>query len=480
MLTMAKSFFSTLGNKPRRGPDSVSDVVDEPVFATADYYQSQPINFDSPTQPELSSTTEILEIDSTEIEACSISASDPPLPVVDPQALLVPELDSVPMQSSMQWQPTPFTQPLSSHIYAAAAEYTTLSIANMPPRVASHATQQTQPTPRSVPAATRSKNLSPSSSVRSTTSMMSNVSNVSSISASSLWSVPSTAWSGMETNFTSASADPISPLDVLQGDPFNTIQEKYPLDTIDILSELPADTPELHELPSGDFDLHGSLFPFEANITAANASYPADFSVEEEIHDTFSVQPPETEDSAIFRSETKSLVASAWDALQEHILASLSSIQHIENPLAYQLSLLSAQTIAHKGLASLRGALEGRPSTSPLDTLCLIHVIYSFSLVVYGDDAARRSSVFFVQSLMYAAWFTTEDDQAQFREIAKAIWQPSHLSDLELSQLMRTQSTPMHTSLSTKGKGLAAKGDRNIVEVDPLLSAARDFLDGMY
>lgn len=481
MLGMAKNLFSTLGNKPRKLPDVTSEF-DESTVTVAKYEQPDHVHFESPAQPELSST-EIVEIDSTEIEGPSVSAPDLPVPLIDPQTLLMPELDSVPMQSSMQWQPTPFAQPLTDQMYSAAAAYGQLAARQPGPQVGAQVnppTGESIQAARSAQAATRSKNLSPSSSVRSTTSTMSNVSNISSVStSSSLWSAPSIAWSGMETNFTSTSADLVSPLDVFQGDIYNGVQEKWPSNPLDVLPELPADIPNMHELATKDFSLHNALFPFETNSIGENISYPANFSLEDDVPGLVAVQPQEADAPEVFHSETKSMVHAVWDALQEHILSSLVKTQQLDNPLAHQLGLLSAPTIAYKGLASLRSALEGRPCASPLDTLCLIHVIYSSSLVVYRDEAMRRSGEFFAQSLQYASWFTPES-RSQFLEMVEAIWQPGELDAAQLNQLLGGSVAPLQWPHSDKGKGPAVGCDGNMGVTDPLLSAARDFLDGTY
>lgn len=466
-MSMAKTFFSTLGHKSKsqRGPDFLPEF-DDAILAPPSYHESQALNLDPPEKPELPSSTEILEIDSTEVN----SATDAPLPVVNPQDLLLPELECVPMQTSMQWQPTPFVSPIGSDFSTAAPAYESLTAARpSSPLGPAPAPQHIQAASRPAPTSTRSKNLSPSSSVRSTASTMSNVSSIS--TSSSLWSAPSTAWSGVETNFTSVSMDLISPVDV-----FEDAIDRCPVGPLDAISELPADM-EFHELSTGDFDFQSPLFAFDANITPAGASYPANFSLEEEKPEQLAAQLPESGDPAMFQSETKSLVAAAWDALQEHILSSQVKIKNLQaqNSIAGQLGMLSSQTIASKGLSSLRSILDGRPLTSPLDTLCLVHVIYSFSLVVYGDDATGRSSELFAQSLLYSAWFAPEH-QAHFQEVATAIWRPSDMSDAQLGQLMRHQSPSLKRTFSNKGKGYATNES---VKEDPLISAAQNFLDGM-
>lgn len=482
MLGMAKNFFSTLGNKPRKAPDIVFQL-DESTAMLAKYDQPLHSAFESPPQPELSSS-EIVEIDSTEISSLPVSAIDPPVPAIDPQALLMSELDSVPTQSSMQCQSTPFTQQLNEQMYNAAEAYGHLETRHLGAQAMDQAildsSEETQPARCGAQATTRSKNLSPSSSVRSTTSTMSNMSNISSLStSSSLWSAPSIAWSGMETNFTSTSEDLVSQLDVFSRGVYNGIHDQWPSNPLDVLPELPADIPEMHELASNDFDLSISLFPFETKPAAEAISYPADFSLEDEVSNTVSVHRQEVDAPEVFHSQTKSMIHAVWDALQEHIVASLTNTKHLNNPLAHQFSLLSAPTIAYKGLESLRSALEGRPCASPLDALCLIHVIYSSSLVIYGEEAMRRSSEFFAQSLQYAYWFIP-DSQTQFLDMVKAIWQPGDVDAAQLNQLLSGATAQLYWSHFDKGKGRAIRDNGQKIIADPLLSAARDFLDGTH
>lgn len=475
MVSMAKSLFSTLGHKSKRlPPESHFDVDDTKMPAPPTYDES--LSFDPPTKPELPST-EIVEIDSTEVPVpqATVTEAPAPAPAIDPQALLLPELDSmmIPMHSGMQWQPTPYyPPPTNNQYYPAAPAYDSLSFA----RPASHSPPQGAQQNRQAP---RSKNLSPSSSVRSTTSTMSNVSNVSSITTtSSLWSAPSTAWSGLETNMTSLSRD----------DLFDGISDQCPSDPLYVLSEipeLPADMPVMPELSSGDFaGFQDSLFPFDANLVSADISYPDDFGLEEETAESLSVQPMRAGVAEVAQSEVKSLVALAWEALKEHIISSQHKIKQVHNPLAHQLRLLSAETIAARGLGCLRRVLERNPPVSPLDTLCLVHVVYSLSLVVYGngfvhgDDATRRSREFFAQSLLYATWFTPED-RSFFRQIAFAIWQPGGLADEELSLLLRQQSVLPQWLSHNKGKEHETRpGTTGDYQTDPLVSAAQDFLDG--
>ncbi|ROW14626.1 hypothetical protein VPNG_03184 [Cytospora leucostoma] len=464
MLSMAKSFFSTLGHKPRRLPECNIDIDDTMSSAPPSYHEA--LDLSPPAKPELPST-EILEIDSTEVPIPQVLVTKAPTPSIDPQALLLPELDSttIPIHSGMQWQPTPYYHPPTNNQPAPA--YESLCAARPASQGPSHGTQPNRQAPRS-------KNLSPSSSIRSTTSTMSNISNVSSITTtSSIWSTPSTAWSGLETNLTEESFADINKQCLSDS--------LYPLPEI---PELPADMPVMPELSSGDYaGFQDTLFSFDTNLASTNISYPENFGLEEETVEPPIAQPKSAESLATPQPDVKSLVAFAWEALQEHIISSLSKIHNVHNPLADQLRLLSAETIATRGLGCLRGILSGSPPTSALDTICLVHVVYSFSIVVYvddavsGGDAARRSCEFFAQSMHYATWFAPET-QAYFRQVVRAIWQPRDMANEQVSRLLKEQPVPLQRSPSDKGKEPATRPNASYGDkTDPLISTAQNFLD---
>lgn len=495
MLSMAKSFFSHLGHKPRKG--QTLDYDGEDISLPPPSYDS--LEIQSPIEAELQSN-EIVEIDSVEISSIVVDAPvpqetsptrrppQPTDPVIDPQALLlsVPELDStmIPFQSSMNWQPTPpppsITEPLPDTSMLVPDQFQS-RLSGLKPslQVNTHGLEQyrhVRPAPRPAPSAPRSKNLSPSSSVRSTTSTMSNISSI--ISPISAWSSTSNAWSG--TCLTSPASELVSPGGFLPNDTcaedMNNFNDTCPTDFLhEMFSELPADIPAI--LPSDDFSGDDLLFPsMDANPTT-DLGYAANIVLTEEKSESLPDPLDESLEQAICCSETQDLVSSSWDMLQEHIVNSLVNIEHIQhNPLAEQLKTLSAKTIATNGLRVLRNLLDGQRPRSAIDTLCFVHVVYSFSLVVYEDDALTRSDKFFAQSLAYARYFAPAD-QSLYKDVAIAIWRPDGITREHLATIMN-QSAALERTPSVKGKEREISGQTMAsAKDDALVSAARNFLD---
>lgn len=166
----AKVFFGSLGkgSKARKPPEYAIDVDDVLPVPPPSYVESQYTAPDLPEKPELSSTTEILEIDSTEVtapitEPPRVPNNDVPhVRTINPQDLLlaeqpaVPELDCTGQTSGLSFPsniPSPiFSHPFHSYdpAYAsapAAPAYQTL-VSN--PQGSKH-------WPRSAPPSARSK-----------------------------------------------------------------------------------------------------------------------------------------------------------------------------------------------------------------------------------------------------------------------------------------------------------------------------------
>lgn len=570
MIVMAKSFFSSLGHKGRKG--GVSGALSDSDFGVGGSQSLISVN-DLPDVDPLAgaelSGTEILEIDSTEVISPSHPLAQGPAPsirthappgqagqpnVVNPQVLSLPELESsTGMEvddSFMSWQPSDITAVPDHAVCPGLLDHPVDwldaggvsplgSPAQHPPlQINTHGLPQyrkmVRPRPNPAPPTSRSKDLSPSSSVRSTTSttsttstvsntsMASATSNVSSlVSPASIWSNDSDMWAGFAKHLTSPAEDLISPDGFLPDDAaFEDATGAFfdntcpPSGLLDTIFELPADIPETKAAPpnlSSDpllFGQDAALYSGEqggsyaANLVITNddtermveASHVA---VPSALVDAFSLAqaPPKaplpqaatTQTTAPSKSPTSSqpstraIVGSTWDALLEHVACSQVKIQSVtNNPLADHLRTLSPRIIAQHGLNCLQALFDGDLSTSPTGILCLMHVIYALSVIVYREnDVAVRCSQLYVQSLVYS---TVLSEQAKpfYSQLAAAIWQPTDLSKADLSQGLLRQYASIKRTPSQKGKERSDDLSRHIpYQEDPLICTARNFFDDL-
>jgi hypothetical protein len=467
MLSMAKSFFHSLGHKPKKAPEVDYDV-DDSLLQPPPSYDSLDIPIGNAT--ELSSSTEIVEIDSREVVTVTPPSVDAG---INPQALLVPsipELDSA-MQSvdpfAMQWQATMVPSPPFGYDFedcvsrgAGAKPALQVNTHGLPPR--RHAAPR--PVPREAPVVPRSKGLSPSSSVRSTASADSTAStNSANSNVSSLLS-PSSNWSGIWSVPSGLNTSLTSPVEALVEDPWANAE----WDPHSFCSELPADFPI--SKPTEPLQLD-PMVPFQPP-QPVDIMFSSDLRMNEDLMGLADVSEPELGENNVCCSETKSVVGSAWDALQEHLLSSTLKIQEIQgNHLADQLKPMSPKTIATSGLRTLRTLLDGGQPSSAIDTLCFVHLIYAFSLAVHEKGASRRLKPFFLQSLSYVHSLPPDDRRA-YTQLAFCIWQPADIEQSDLSDYFAAAPTSsLSRSSSLKGK------EREVHSDDALLNAARDFLD---
>ena len=478
MLSMAKSFFHSLGHKSKKG-HALGYDADDILLPPPPSYDSLGIPPSIGNATELSSN-EIVEIDSREVGA----AHHPMVTVADgginPQALLVPpvsvppipELDSD-MQPvdpfAMQWQATmipspPFTYDFDDFGSRSASAKPALQVSThgLPSR--RHAAPR--PAPREVPVISRSKGLSPSSSVRSTASTDTTASTVSTNSNVSSLVSPSSNWSGIWSVPSGLNTSLCSPVEALAEDPWANAH----WDPHSFCSELPADFPVPKPAKTLQLDPMVSFEPPQP----VDVLFRNDIGISENPTGLADVDEPELGDSNVCCSETKSVVGSAWDALQEHLLSSTLKIQDIQgNHLADQLKPMSPKTIAASGLRTLRTLLDGGQPSSAIDTLCFVHLMYAFSLAVHEKGAPRNSKPFFLQSLSYVHSLPP-NDRGAYTQLAFCIWQPADIEQSDLSDYFAAAPTKsLSRSSSLKGK------EREAHAADPLLAGARDFLDGM-
>ncbi|KAL2130443.1 hypothetical protein VTI74DRAFT_6389 [Chaetomium olivicolor] len=487
MLYLAKNFFHSLGHKSKKTQDVCPDD-DEAMLAPPPSYDSLNIPTLNASASELPST-EILEIDSMEVSLLQPAPAPAPSDAIDPQALLMPtvpplpELDSTMLSADfMQWQPiagfTPVMQQEDISIRASVVKPTLqLTTAGLQGR-----RQVPRPVSRAAPAVPRSKGLSPSSSVRSTASTDTTVSTCSNgssmISPSSNWSGAWSMASGLNTGMTS----PVDGVDVddMFAEAMNSYNNTYggnetcPDDLHNFFSELPADFPMLQDTGAMPSD---GLALFESS--PANPQYAPNIVLTDEAARTVEINEPEVEEANVCCSETKSLVSSAWDALHQHIESSMEKIQdHRENRIASQFGTMSTQIVATTGLQTLRRLLAGQQPSSAGDALCLIHLVYAFSLVLDEQVSPDRVSSLFLQSLSYANALPPSDRNL-YRQLVRNIWQPPDLTQANINNhLVAISGRSSGFSSDPKGKAPAGLGGHGH-GVDSLLNTARDFLDAL-
>ncbi|KAK3324134.1 hypothetical protein B0T19DRAFT_222706 [Cercophora scortea] len=497
MLSLAKNFFQSIGHKSKKGDHGDRFDVDNTSLLPPSYDSLgiTPLNESNPTEL---SADEIMEIDSVEVTATRTTrttqttlttAASPFDAVIDPQALhipimplpFLPELDSTAMsnQAFMPWQPTSIH---SAPPYAAAAgleDSGGVSPSSKPSlQVDTHGLQGRRHAPRpALPVVPRSKGLSPSSSVRSNASTDTNATTASNVSSlispasnwSGVWSV-----SGVNTNLTS----PVD--DFLTDNAFSeaTANLCSSFDPHDFFSELPADFPQDATAPNSSEDMSTDPLFYMEIPTSNNVSLGNNITTEDSSNDLIDLNQLVVEQTDICCSEVKTMIGSSWDALQEHLLSSIVKIQHVRNnPLADHLRSMSTKTIAIAGLQTLRTLLDGGQPSSAVDTLCFVHLIYAFSLVVYEQEASHRSNDFYLQALTYTHSLQRQE-QSWYSELVYVIWDPD-LAQADInSYLGVTPASQMSRSSSLKGKSpQITTSDARDLDADSLLIAARNFLD---
>ncbi|KAF7543734.1 hypothetical protein G7Z17_g10494 [Cylindrodendrum hubeiense] len=503
IMSMAKNFFSSLGHKNKNSPlmDLDLDIDDAPPS-----YDSL---LDDPAQPsqfELFST-EIHEIDSCEISLPTIledadEAESGPAPALTPPTPMVPplpieplpirpvELESAPIiaESFFAWPSLPDTVAPTNLINQEG-------IAN-PDRpvlqVHTHDLEQYR-----AQAKKRSKMLAPSSSVRSNASTASTNSTSSTasynISPMSAWSGPWARVAGFESTLTSPADDLGSPGGLLRNNSF-LIPDKPSKNqgwndcdngaSDPFFSELPADIPMMDAVPNLD-PLHNSL-GLDQSVFSFDASVSSDHSLKSNLVLTDdSTMPPAMPQISVTEpvidyytyANPRSLIGTAWDALEMHVVESMDKLQRMsKNHLVNQLRNMPAHSIAMDGLEALVDALEGRRPATPVKVLCFVHVIYSFSLVVHEQDAPSRWTDLFGQAMSYSSWFTRQDRQL-YIQIVDALWKPSGMTETDVVNLVRAKaSSSMSRSSSLKGKEPESVGASQPSK-DSLVVVAQYFLD---
>ncbi|CAF3633278.1 hypothetical protein QX201_012843 [Fusarium graminearum] len=247
------------------------------------------------------------------------------------------------------------------------------------------------------------------------------------------------------------------------------------------LRECPTDFPMLGALPSGN-TFHDPLALVQPVFTLNDSSLPTDFDLESNLtltnnHAVMSPSMASTlpQPTASSYHNPRSLIDTIWRTLKLHVADSMSKLDHItKNPLVTQLKSLSAETIAANGLQILVDIIEGHQPTVPVDILCFVHLGYCFSLIAHEQDATNRSAELFGQAMSYSALFSREDIRL-YIQVVKALWKPAAMTDADVVNIVRAK-TSVSRSSSLKGKEHEYSNIHDS-DADSLAFAAKYFLD---
>ncbi|KAH9242148.1 hypothetical protein K456DRAFT_1718728 [Colletotrichum gloeosporioides 23] len=470
IMSVAKNFFSSLGQKSRPQQDVPDLDMDDVVILPPPSYDSILVQ---PQEVELSSSSEILEIDSTEIPLPMPSTAFAPGSTFDQKPSNPFATGSVPTQQSMPALPDlNFEWGLQNGVDMTDMGRVDRPSLSVHTHGLSQYRKQHKPT-------MRTKDLSPSASLRSNASTDSTASYL--VSPASAFSG---AWTHAETSLTSPTSDSISPGGNLSRGCSNASQysnasryTNYDLQLHTLIQELPAEDIMLPQTLPDDI-AYNQQFPL---TEAPNASAPGtESSIPTAVEQAEEMPPTEMEAEVLGRAysvDANSLVGSAWELLKAHVSSSMEKLQCLShNHLVRDLQSLSPQRVADIGLTCLKRILEGGQPASTIEALCFVHVTYSLSLIVHEDDAQNRSKQLFVQAHLYSNIFRPGDREA-YLEVATEIWHPLDLSTTELDELLleRYQGSVSRSS-SPKGKGRASP-HRFQFGQDSFLEIAQFFLD---
>ncbi|KAM4056670.1 zinc finger protein [Hirsutella rhossiliensis] len=494
VMSMAKSFFGSLGHHKSRNR-GLADVDTDVDGQMPPSYES--VMAAVPEGAELQAN-EIFEADSLELAvpepelAASPAAEAQGLCQSDPIAAFLPRLIQQPVMPPPLSPPPP---PQPSVPFEPSRGPSNPPPVRAPERpvlqVNTHGLDH-----RQVRRPRRSKDLTPSSSVRSTSSATSTASHE--ISPLSIWSG---AWSrghGFESTLTSPADDLTNLADLWpqpkhaghwlasEGQEMNLARHAPDIVMAELAADNPfaeptADVPMLDYLSddpfSGDLDLGQPDFAFNDTATSVVRSADASMTLPSTDVTNFSLEttPLEAEPPRHEHVSANLLAQSVRKTLQVHVESSVDRLGNDENPLAQEFCQMTACSVAVAGLEAMENIFEGHPETSPVKLLCFVHVVYSFSLMVHEQDAFNRSMQFFAQAVAYSCWLPHQDMQSYILAVG-LLWKPESMADDAFAELQRASlSRSGSKSLSPKGKERADVPGR--FRCDPLLLAAQHVLD---
>ncbi|KAF6835227.1 zinc finger protein [Colletotrichum plurivorum] len=455
IMSVAKDFFSSLGQKSRNQNAPEPDL-DGGVIPPS---PPPPPSYDSilvqPQEVELSSSSEILEIDSKEVSHPSPSDN-----------FLSGNMDDIDLLDTFPPRSTAF-EPGMSVMPDLSFDWTSqngfvideATTGRDRPSLLVHTNGLVHSQKQRKPA-TRTKNLSPSNSLRSNASTDTTASYL--VSPSSNFSTP---WTSADTSITSPMLDGTNSGGFLSRGGSNASRySNCSLPQNAFISELPANEtilPLPQTLPENlGYEPQFTPPPVSglADTIPGMSNAPVAPVQNDRIGQTVAEAIAELENAD--RSDAKSFVGSAWDSLKAHVSVSMDKLQHLDcNPLAQRLRFMSPQDIAQTGFNTLNAIVEGGQPKSAIEIICFVHVTYSLSIIVHEDDARSRSEQLYAQALLYGNMLVP-GEREPYREVASAIWQPS-----------------VSRSHSFKGKEQATPGAQPRPKLTDFLEVTLFFLD---
>lgn len=506
-MSLAKSVFSSLGRpKTTTLSHQDPDIEDEPPSYYSSVFEPPPaLGF------ELQSN-EIHEIDSSEILLPSIpeDAEAPqadylsrssststnytrPISVCSRQSITgsqVPVVD----ESLINWSPSP---PMST---VSPADLMRPNVENATTKPALQLNTAAAFDYYRARSRRRSKNLQPSSSVRSTSSTTSTNSTNSTASTASCAISPMSAWSGawghgigFESNLTSPADDVPHPDDAF---PCSQLLPPHPeVDDTNLafaqfmegptsvvgLSELPADVPADVLMAIDNVDLSQSIIPSGTALDLGPspvATLTQENLQSEKRQSQQLIEDLKRRDQQYSNPHT--LVHTARDTLDLHVSGSLDKLAQLgldgKNHVVKEFRNLPAHSVALVGLETMSDILQGHQVQSPVKLLSFVHVVYALSLVIHEQDATNWWTDLFVQAISYNSW-VPQRDRLAYVQAVDFLWKPVDMTDGDFMNLLQ-RNAPQSSSTSSawKGKGPAGLTDSHN---DPLLFISQYFLDGM-
>ncbi|KAI1386503.1 uncharacterized protein F4822DRAFT_431376 [Hypoxylon trugodes] len=325
---------------------------------------------------------------------------------------------------------------------------------------------------RSIP---RAKRISPSSSLRSTRSSH-GVSPITPWSTDSSSAGPWTLCSSIDTAMTSP-ITPFSPTDLPPtSHPESILNTTKDANTcpdddcnymVDNLPELPGD--DSLSIPRGMSDPLSFCFDPKDNYSWMQ-SVNTEISLATSVNMMFTdsnpkptSMPPEFLEQSDRGLETRTLVESAWDTIQEHVSSSLLKLSQIQgNPLVDRLRTYTTKAVALTGLSSLRSVLQGNTLTDPFECICFIHLIYAFSLILHENELETRCNSLYRQAMAYRHSINPAHAQ-EYTYVVTTIWQPT---------------IPSGGSSNRKGKEPEYRTEpKQNADTDALVMVGQNFLD---